>query len=75
MSLSGLLNLDDTLGAVYIGYSVSSVIFGIFTMQTISYFVHYRADPWSLKVLVILIWFVKNLRTNDQYLTDDNQVY
>ncbi|KAF5364552.1 hypothetical protein D9757_011804 [Collybiopsis confluens] len=57
--MSSFLNLDDTLGAAFIGYSVSCVIFGIFTMQAMSYFVTYRADPWRLKVLVGFIWCIE----------------
>ncbi|KAF5357568.1 hypothetical protein D9757_011802 [Collybiopsis confluens] len=71
MSLT-MLNLDDTLGAAFIGYTVSCIIFGVFTMQSISYFVNYRADSWSLKMLVGFTWCAKILSTTSKkhtYLT------
>ncbi|KIK70199.1 hypothetical protein GYMLUDRAFT_34691 [Collybiopsis luxurians FD-317 M1] len=54
--MSFLFNLGTTLGAAFIGYSISCIIFGISTMQTISYFIHYRRDPLNLKILVGFIW-------------------
>ncbi|KIK51300.1 hypothetical protein GYMLUDRAFT_101110 [Collybiopsis luxurians FD-317 M1] len=51
--MSSLFNPDNTLGAAFIGYSVSCIIFGIFTIQTISYFINYKKDTSNLKLLFI----------------------
>ncbi|KAH7872832.1 uncharacterized protein C8R40DRAFT_1173231 [Lentinula edodes] len=54
MSLT--FDLNDTLGAAFIGYSISCVIFGIFTTQAISFYHRYRTDPLNLKILVGVVW-------------------
>ncbi|KAJ3858732.1 hypothetical protein EV359DRAFT_68770 [Lentinula novae-zelandiae] len=51
--------LNNTLGATFIGYSISCVIFGIFTTQTISFYHQYRSDPLKLKILVGVVWCIE----------------
>ncbi|KAJ3804946.1 hypothetical protein F5876DRAFT_70213 [Lentinula aff. lateritia] len=51
--------LNNTLGAGFIGYSISCVIFGIFTTQTISFYYQYRSDPLKLKILVGVVWCIE----------------
>ncbi|KAH7870119.1 hypothetical protein F5879DRAFT_923963 [Lentinula edodes] len=58
-SVFDLKFLNNTLGAGLIGYSISCVIFGIFTTQTISFYHKYRSDPLKLKILVGVVWCIE----------------
>ncbi|KAJ3484323.1 hypothetical protein NLI96_g5728 [Meripilus lineatus] len=50
------LNLDTTLGAVYIGNIAASVLFGLTSFQTIAYFNRYPNDKNVTKILVMILW-------------------
>ena len=51
MSSAGI-DLNITIGALLIGTYVSVSLFGFTTMQSYSYFLHYREDRWFMKGLV-----------------------
>ncbi|KAH8813603.1 hypothetical protein DL96DRAFT_1821365 [Flagelloscypha sp. PMI_526] len=48
--------LDETLGALFIGFGFSTALFGILSSQVVSYYRLFRADGLYIKVLVPLIW-------------------
>lgn len=49
------LSTHDTLGPLSIGFSISCVVFGIFTTQVYIYFNRYPLDKPVYKYLVSLI--------------------
>ncbi|KAJ7490992.1 hypothetical protein FB451DRAFT_1221663 [Mycena latifolia] len=49
-------HFDSTLGAFQIGVVVSSVLFGVTTTQTYTYYGRFPEDSRGLKCLVALIW-------------------
>ncbi|KAJ3489542.1 hypothetical protein NLI96_g2073 [Meripilus lineatus] len=50
------LDLDDTLGAVYIGNLAAAILFGVTSFQTITYFNRYPKDKNVTKVLIMILW-------------------
>ncbi|KAF8886200.1 hypothetical protein BD779DRAFT_1786648, partial [Infundibulicybe gibba] len=52
---------DDTLGAIFIGFSLSCVAFGVLTSQTFTYFKRYPSDRPAYKLLVSSIWLLELL--------------
>ncbi|KAH9935995.1 uncharacterized protein BXZ73DRAFT_100470 [Epithele typhae] len=58
-SVSALIDLNATFGALFIGFGVSSVAFGILSMQMYSYFRRYPSDVWWYKQIVGLIWVLE----------------
>ncbi|KAJ7631224.1 hypothetical protein FB45DRAFT_917874 [Roridomyces roridus] len=52
------INLNPTLGADFIGVVVSSIFYGITTLQTIIYFSTYDKDRRFLKALVGSLWIL-----------------
>ncbi|TFK31580.1 hypothetical protein BDQ12DRAFT_671761 [Crucibulum laeve] len=48
-SLSSILNIETTFGALQTGTFVSIILYGFATNQTYRYFRSYPADGWSLK--------------------------
>ena len=46
------VQIDATLGAVFIGFAVSCVVYGILLSQTASYFKNYPGDRPIYKYLV-----------------------
>ncbi|KAJ7091010.1 hypothetical protein C8R44DRAFT_418425 [Mycena epipterygia] len=51
--------LDGTLGCIVIGTAVSTVLFGIGTLQTFSYYRLYPDDSRLMKSTVALLWFLE----------------
>ncbi|KAJ7058372.1 hypothetical protein C8F01DRAFT_1255522 [Mycena amicta] len=58
-TLSDLLDLDDTLGAAFIGFAVSCVVLGVSTNQVVTYFSRYPQDRIPYKLLVVLLWILE----------------
>ncbi|KAJ7761805.1 hypothetical protein B0H16DRAFT_1530597 [Mycena metata] len=58
-----LFTLDNTLGAIVVGFAVACVIFGILLTQGWTYFSRYNSDSTLYKLLVVLILL---LETTDQ---------
>ncbi|KAJ6454143.1 hypothetical protein C8R45DRAFT_1192097 [Mycena sanguinolenta] len=56
-------NVDNTLGAIVVGFAVSCVIYGILLTQAWTYFSRFNSDAAIYKVLVVLILI---LETADQ---------
>ncbi|KAJ6473898.1 hypothetical protein C8R45DRAFT_1012060 [Mycena sanguinolenta] len=56
-ALPAIPPLDSTLGAIEIGGVVSTVLFGIVTLQAYYYFSNYQEDSVFLKSLVAAVWF------------------
>ncbi|KAF8158032.1 hypothetical protein B0H34DRAFT_707244 [Crassisporium funariophilum] len=59
--MSPILVFDDTLGAASIGFSVSCVVFGVFTTQVFVYFQRYPLDRPAYKFLVAFLWIIELL--------------
>ncbi|KAJ4474947.1 hypothetical protein J3R30DRAFT_3505095 [Lentinula aciculospora] len=57
--MAAVLDLNDTLGAAFIDYSIFCIVFGIFTTQGINFFHRYRTDPVNLKILVAVVWITE----------------
>ncbi|KAF9447380.1 hypothetical protein P691DRAFT_802533 [Macrolepiota fuliginosa MF-IS2] len=53
--------IGDTYGAGYIGVIVTAALYGLTTLQTYFYYVHYPDDRFGLKALVSLIWVLDSL--------------
>ncbi|KAJ4496903.1 hypothetical protein C8R41DRAFT_761230 [Lentinula lateritia] len=65
-SLDGSLqsqNIDNTLGAVFIGIVGATFVFGITTLQVYMYYHHYQRDSYLHKLAVAVLWSVKILDT------------
>lgn len=62
MAATGL-SVDSTLGAVFVGFSVACIVFGIVLTQTFFYFRNYPGDRPHFKIAVFLILL---LETADQ---------
>ncbi|KAF9447379.1 hypothetical protein P691DRAFT_802529 [Macrolepiota fuliginosa MF-IS2] len=53
--------IGDTYGAGYIGAIITAALYGLTTLQTYFYYVHYPDDGLGLKALVSLIWVLDSL--------------
>nr|GAT61401.1 predicted protein [Mycena chlorophos] len=54
-------NLNSTLGALLVGTSASSVLYGVSTMQAYIYYQHFPGDHWALKSFVAFIWITEGV--------------
>ncbi|KAG6811391.1 hypothetical protein H0H92_007635 [Tricholoma furcatifolium] len=63
MSSLGGLTVDDTLGAVFIGFAVACCLYGVVASQVFSYFYRFPQDRPHLKLTVVAILL---LSTSDQ---------
>ncbi|KAL1663049.1 hypothetical protein GGF50DRAFT_103447 [Schizophyllum commune] len=54
--VSSLLNVDQTIGAMSIGFSLSCLLFGVLSTQVFIYFRRYPHDMYGYKAFVIGIW-------------------
>jgi len=54
--MASLIPVDETLGAAFIGFGVSCVVFGVNTNQVFTYFRRYPGDKAAYKFIVLLIW-------------------
>lgn len=50
--------LDSTLGAVELGIVLSSILYGVTTMQAYIYTQTGKKDRFSLRLLVAWVWYV-----------------
>ncbi|KAJ3926495.1 MAG: hypothetical protein NXY57DRAFT_719669 [Lentinula lateritia] len=60
-SLDGSLqsqNIDNTLGAVFIGIVGATFVFGITTLQVYMYYHHYQRDSYLHKLAVAVLWIL-----------------
>jgi len=53
------LNLNPTLGALEIGYAISTFLFGVTTVQAYLYYHHFADDPPKTKTLVTAVWLLE----------------
>ncbi|KAF8625939.1 hypothetical protein AX17_006665 [Amanita inopinata Kibby_2008] len=51
-----VLPLDSTVGAMFVGFNLSCVIFGIMSMQAFRYFQCFPNDRFAYKALVMFLW-------------------
>ncbi|KAJ7167898.1 hypothetical protein C8R46DRAFT_951037, partial [Mycena filopes] len=51
--------LDNSLGAIVIGCMVSLFLFGILTVQVLSYFRNFVDDSKKLKLMITVIWVIE----------------
>ncbi|KAJ7736876.1 hypothetical protein B0H16DRAFT_1572909 [Mycena metata] len=47
---------NPSIGALQIGVLISSILFGLTTMQTYLYYTRFPEDPRKLKALVVFVW-------------------
>ncbi|KAI9465013.1 hypothetical protein BJY52DRAFT_1209854 [Lactarius psammicola] len=59
-SLSGP-TVGNTIGAVVVGWGLSSLAFGMLCIQVWTYYQRYPNDHWSYKVLVFALWALEAL--------------
>ncbi|KAH9850485.1 hypothetical protein C2E23DRAFT_312878 [Lenzites betulinus] len=57
----GAIKLDDTLGAAFIGHFVTTLLYGITTLQAFMYYKRNGKDSSILKLAVLVIWIVDSL--------------
>jgi hypothetical protein len=66
------LNLDNTLGAAFIGNIVASVLYGVTCLQTYVYYKRSQGDHPAFKALIYFLWLLDTLHlalvTNSLYL-------
>ncbi|KAH9053095.1 hypothetical protein EDB87DRAFT_308438 [Lactarius vividus] len=53
--------VGNTIGAVVLGWGISSLIFGTLCIQVWTYYQRYPNDHWSYKVLVFALWALEAL--------------
>ncbi|KIM74319.1 hypothetical protein PILCRDRAFT_828312 [Piloderma croceum F 1598] len=51
-------SLSESLGAAYLGVVLSSILFGITTLQVYIYYQHYPADKLKNRIVVPLLWIM-----------------
>jgi len=51
-------HFDSTLGALFLGHFLSTILFGITSLQTWTYFKEHSKDPNPLRFLVFLLWIL-----------------
>ncbi|TRM65020.1 hypothetical protein BD626DRAFT_567876 [Schizophyllum amplum] len=59
LSVASLMNVDETIGAMSIGFSVSCLLFGVLSTQVFIYFRRYPYDMYGYKAFVIGIWMLE----------------
>ncbi|THH11133.1 hypothetical protein EW146_g8148 [Bondarzewia mesenterica] len=65
---AGSPTIDSTIGAAFIGWGVSSLVFGVLCIQVWSYFQRYPRDNIAYKLLVSFVPFLRSparLHTSD----------
>lgn len=55
------ITIQDTYGAGYVGVILTAALYGLTTLQTYFYYVHYPDDGFDIKALVSLIWLLDSL--------------
>jgi len=55
------LSFDNTLGALFIGFSVSSMLYGVFVLQVYIYCRRYPLDKVGYKAVVVLLFLLGTL--------------
>ncbi|KAI1782390.1 hypothetical protein LXA43DRAFT_1187674 [Ganoderma leucocontextum] len=55
------VTLDDTLGAAFVGHTVTTVLYGITTLQTFMYYRYNQKDSVILKASVAGLWLLDSL--------------
>ncbi|PPQ72256.1 hypothetical protein CVT26_006983 [Gymnopilus dilepis] len=53
--------VDSTLGAVFVGFNISCVVFGVLTTQAYVYFQRFPLDRLPYKILVASLWCLELL--------------
>ncbi|EAU80812.2 hypothetical protein CC1G_04922 [Coprinopsis cinerea okayama7 len=57
--MSAVPSLHNTIGAIQICSLVSIFLFGVLTLQSHLYFMHYPRDKWFIKALVTITWLLE----------------
>ncbi|KAI0357246.1 hypothetical protein OH77DRAFT_1435937 [Trametes cingulata] len=57
----GQIRLDDTLGAAFMGHFVTTVLYGITTLQAFMYYRRHHRDTPALKFSVLVLWLLDSL--------------
>ncbi|KAJ7161753.1 hypothetical protein C8R46DRAFT_1284171 [Mycena filopes] len=66
MAASSPFDVDDTLGAAFIGFAFSCVVFSVNTNQVVTYFQRYPQDKWAYKLIVSALPLVAPLTSSRQ---------
>jgi len=61
MPISVPVTIDNTIGAILIGFAVSCVFYGVFVVQAWTYFQKYPLDRPHYKLLVAAVWIISTL--------------
>ncbi|KAI6122024.1 hypothetical protein F5141DRAFT_1094271 [Pisolithus sp. B1] len=56
------MGIPDGFGSALIGGLISAVLYGIATLQTYAYYMHYSEDTLTVKFLVTGVWVLDTLR-------------
>ncbi|KAK0203243.1 hypothetical protein DFS33DRAFT_1489243 [Desarmillaria ectypa] len=54
-------SMGPTLGAIYIGATISAVFYGITILQTATYYKLNHNDPWLFRYMVAVLWIFDTL--------------
>ncbi|KAI0631839.1 hypothetical protein C8Q77DRAFT_1129421 [Trametes polyzona] len=57
----GAIRLDDTLGAAFLGHFVTTLLYGITTLQAFMYYRRNQKDSGVLKLSVFVLWILDSL--------------
>ncbi|KAG6825277.1 hypothetical protein H0H92_004230 [Tricholoma furcatifolium] len=57
------LGIDDTFGAAFIGVLISTMLYGLTSLQTYFYYAYYPKDRAENKLLVAAIWALDTVHT------------
>ncbi|KAL4247824.1 hypothetical protein ABKN59_007103 [Abortiporus biennis] len=61
-SPTSLPKLDDTFGAVFIGFTVVAIFYGITCLQTYLYFTTFQKDGRVMKSLIFFLWIIDTVQ-------------
>ncbi|KAK0221341.1 hypothetical protein IW262DRAFT_892719 [Armillaria fumosa] len=56
--MSSKLALWDTLGVLYVGATISAILFGITNLQVVIYYKRYPTDWWVYRYSVAVLWIL-----------------
>ncbi|KAH9896086.1 hypothetical protein C8Q73DRAFT_758634 [Cubamyces lactineus] len=57
----GTVRLDDTLGAAFLGHTVTTLLYGITTLQAFIYYRRNQKDGIKLKLSVFVLWILDSV--------------
>ncbi|SJL15347.1 uncharacterized protein ARMOST_18840 [Armillaria ostoyae] len=61
MSSTAIPSLGESIGALYLGSNIASILYGITNLQGLSYYRRYPNDWWVYRYSVTLLWVLDTL--------------